>query len=385
MSAIVTPSTSFPSIDHARPAEQGGPIARIGFSYQDEIAISLLIDMLIDPEILSVHFETHDDIVVVREASGSRRIAEFVQVKGGEPDKLWSVADLCAGKAGSSIFETSLGRDAFCEVSRFRLVTLRPVVSELRMLTFPFGAPGREPCGSRFLTLVSELEDRFPRIRSPKANGVTFWLRNCIWDERHSEDAVRQDSLLRLMRLAIAEGRTLLPELAESLMAAMRAWVSAASAARWEPDRNAKIITRSALRSWWELRCREIIEGAADPSGGKLAIKMQDAGLPDEMIALALDLRRDYSSEARAPRFLELDEGERLQRRVKAELASLRASYLAGRLDINGIEFHALCLDRLIAVNSERPAGAQDQSAYLHGCMYDIADRCLHRFARALR
>jgi hypothetical protein len=385
VSAAATATDALPSISHARPGEEGGPTARAGFSYQDEIAVSLLIEMLVNPAWLKVHFETHDDIVVVRQTGGTHCIAEFVQVKGGEPDKLWSVADLCAGKAGSSIFETSLRRDAFCELSRFRLVTLRPVVSELKVLTFDFGAPGREPCNARVLALASELEDRFPGIRSAKGNGSAYWLRNCLWDERHSEDAVRKDNLLRLLRLGIAEGRALLPEQAESLLDDMRASVAAASAARWEPNRDAKVVTRLDLRAWWERRSREIIEGAAAPSGGKLAAKMQETGLPDEMIALALELRRDYAAEARTPRFLELDEGERLQRRVKAELASLRARFLAGMLNLDGVGFHALCLDRLIAVSGERSAGSYDQSAFLQGCMYDIADRCLHRFTQVAR
>jgi Cap4-like dsDNA endonuclease family protein len=98
----------WPSIDHARPSEQGGSIARIGFTYQDEVAVGFLIDMLSDPLILKIHCETHDDIVVVRTAD-SLAIAEFVQVKGAELDKLWSVADLCRREngPGTSILPTS--------------------------------------------------------------------------------------------------------------------------------------------------------------------------------------------------------------------------------------------------------------------------------------
>src|ERR1700681_1431990 len=87
-----------PSVDDACPHEQGGPIARIGFSYH-EIAVSFLLEMLQSPSLLKVHCETHDDILLVRELDGQRH-AEFVQVKAGEIDKLWSVADLCRRDAG---------------------------------------------------------------------------------------------------------------------------------------------------------------------------------------------------------------------------------------------------------------------------------------------
>lgn len=108
-----------PSVDDARPSEEGGAIARAGFNYQDEIAVGFLIEMLETPSILKVHCETHDDVLLVRVQNGSGvRIAEFVQVKASEPDKLWSVADLCARPGVGSVhlslrcpwLETSIAR-----------------------------------------------------------------------------------------------------------------------------------------------------------------------------------------------------------------------------------------------------------------------------------
>jgi hypothetical protein len=64
---------------------------------------------------------------------------------------------------------------------------------------------------------------------------------------------------------------------------------------------------------------------------------------------------------------------------------SLRARFAAGQLDLDSAAFHVLCLDRMDAVNAERPAGHEDRSAFLKGCMYDITDRCLLRFVRPAR
>jgi Cap4 dsDNA endonuclease len=244
----ITPRTS---IDHAEPSEQGGPIARTGFNYQDEAAVSFLIDMLADPTILKIHLETHDDIVLVR-SSDSMAIAEFVQVKAAELDKLWSMADLCRSERGlgTSIFETSLNRDKYNEPSRFRLLTLRPVANELRMLTFLPSATGREPCGERFLILHNELCNRFPTIRSPKGNGASYWLKHCIWDVRDSEQALISSNFVRLLRIASAERKPLLVEHIDILLEELRVWSKQAGAARWEPNRAAKIISRDKLRSW---------------------------------------------------------------------------------------------------------------------------------------
>lgn len=379
----------FPSVDSVKPSEEGGPIARSAFNYQDEIAIGFLIEMLESPSLIRVQCETHDDIVLVRALNGSGiELAEFVQVKSAEPDKLWSVADLCSrkkSKVGTSIYEISLERDKHHQESRFRLVTLLPVVSELEMLTFPCGTPGRETDGERFKALQSELNKRFPDLRSPKGNGPVYWLENCFWDVRHSEAAVRKDNLLRLLLLSGKETRQLLPELAEVLLEELRGWVKAAGDAKWEPNRDQKIITREVLRKWWERRTRELIEGAATSSGGKLFEKMTEAGLPTELIGLAIQMRRGYAFAARTSHYMEPDEAERLQSRVQSEVLSLRARFVAGQLDLDSAGFHALCLNQMDEVNATRPVGSEDRSAFLKGCMYDIADRCLLRFSRPTR
>jgi len=71
-----------------------------------------------------------------------------------------------------------------------------------------------------------------------------------------------------------------------------------------------------------------------------------------------------------------------LQRRVKSELASLRAAQIADQLAANGATFHSICIQKMDGINQSLSNKTEDQSAFLKGCMYDIADRCLHRFAR---
>jgi hypothetical protein len=380
---------SWPSIDDDKPAEEGGPVARSGFNYQDEIAVGFLIEMLETSTLLKVHCETHDDVVLVRTTDDQQgRLAEFVQVKASEPDKLWSLADLCQrkkGKAGTSIFEISLGRDKHDEASRFRLVTLRPVVSALEVLTYSCGASSREPCADKMKTLRSELDERFPGLKSAKGNDAGYWLENCHWDQRHSEESVQKDNLLRLMRLGMKERRPLLLEPAEVLLTELRACAKAAGDAKWEPDRDKKIILREALRAWWEQRTFDLTECAAAAAGGKLARKMKDAGLPDELIELAAEMRRGYSAVSRTSVYLQPEEADRLQNRVKSEVLSLRARYVAGQIDLDGAGFHSLCLERMEMLNVKRGSAVEDRSAFLKGCMYDIADRCLLRFSRPVR
>jgi hypothetical protein len=110
--------------------------------------------------------------------------------------------------------------------------------------------------------------------------------------------------------------------------------------------------------------------------------KMLEAGLPEELINLAVEMRRDYAAAVRTPHYMETKEREHLQSQVKSEVVSLRASFVAGQLNLSGAGFHALCLARMDSVNNERSEASENRSAFLKGCMYDIADRCLLRFAR---
>lgn len=385
MSANATPAqVVLPSVDEVCPAEEGGPTARSGFTYQDEVAVGFVIEMLKNPGLTKIHCETHDDILLVWAASEGP-LAEFVQVKSGELNKLWSIADLCRrddGAVGRSIYEVSLARDAYRELSAFRIVTLRPVVGELEFLTFPCGSPGREPTNARVTQAKAEIDTRCPGAKSTKGNGTAFWLERCYWDVRHDKQAIERANQLALLRLAAEEKRNLLPEQVDSVLEDLRVRVRDAGDAKWEPDRVKKILARTQLRAWWEQRADELRSGAGAAAGGKLVEKLRSAGISEEIIELAIDLRRDYAAAIRTSRYMTNGDATLLQGRVKSELLALRAKYIAGQIAADGAGFHVLCLDRIQSINADRPVAMDDQAAFLQGCMYDIADRCLHRFSR---
>ncbi len=68
---IKTNSETFTSVDDVKPTEEGGPTARSGFRYQEEIAVGFFVEMLEDSSLLKVHCDTHDDVLLVRAIDGS--------------------------------------------------------------------------------------------------------------------------------------------------------------------------------------------------------------------------------------------------------------------------------------------------------------------------
>lgn len=381
MMSDVSEPKEWPSIDDHQPDEEGGPTARSGLAYQDEIVVGIFLDMIGDPSIQKVHCETHDDIIV-RRLIVDVDIAEYIQVKSNEPNKLWSVSDMCAS-GDDSLCAKSLARDRHKETSRFRIVTLRAVTSELSMLTYPLHGAGREPSCEAFAKLSAAVKEKLPDVTSQKGNGTDYWLENCEWQVCHDENSIRTGNLLRIMRLAAQHGIVLLPEQAETIADELRLWAYDAGRAFWIPDKAKKIISRAQMVSWWNAKLISISDGAAFISGGKLRDKMNDAELSEDQIRMALELRRDYALLVRTPRYMSETDVAKLQRRVKSELTSLRAGQMAGQLAPDGATFHSVCIQKMDEINESLPNQIDDRSAFLKGCMYDIADRCLHRFSRS--
>ena len=67
---------------------------------------------------------------------------------------------------------------------------------------------------------------------------------------------------------------------------------------------------------------------------------------------------------------------------VSAVLQGLRAKLDSGEIADNGMLFHAECLKAIEQLQS-RHMDLRPPLSVLQGCMYDIADRCVHRFRRA--
>lgn len=375
------PEVVWPSVDVSQPSEQGGPIARAGFSYQDEIVVGFLIEMLEDSSVLKVHCDTHEDAIVIRQmADAETLIAEYAQVKAEEPDQLWTVAALSEKKKTLSLFETSLGRDKHAELARFRIVTLRQPSKALKPLTYAFGTDARAADAKEMVSLQTDLEARFPDWKSPKGNDCGYWLTHCHWDVRYDHKDVINDNRRRLMTLAMGAGCTLMLDQLDALLEELRLIAKTAGDAKWVPDKSKKIITRARIANWWARKLEELAEGAKRAAGGKLAEKLAAASLPEEIIGLALEMRLDYAAAIRTPRYQESVDVAQLQHRVKSDALSLRTRLVSGALRATGPEFHTLCIEQMDTINAARPAGLEDQSAFLKGCLYDIADRCLMRF-----
>jgi hypothetical protein len=116
-------------------------------------------------------------------------------------------------------------------------------------------------------------------------------------------------------------------------------------------------------------------------AGTGLKDKLRQAGIAEGDITASIESRQRYLSERFSPQYLKVNDLALLGDEVSAVLQGLRAKLDSGQIVDNGVMFHAECLKAVEQVQT-RHADLRPPLSVLQGCMYDIADRCVHRFRR---
>jgi len=373
------------SIHDLPPPDEGGPIARSGFFFQDHVAAKFCLQMLLDPKLKSVRCETHDDVVLIWDAEGED-LVEFVQVKGEEDDQLWTIAKLCQREksasnkdgAGTSILERSLARDACSESTCFRLITVRDTHSELKILKLPRDHEGRSESAEPFQAVSKGVEAKIDGFKSAKENDFSYWLTRALWEVAETI-ALADANRLLLEQVLAKESLDLFPENRDRLYEELLMKVMSAARQRWQTGKAEKVISRESLRSW--------LRDAAQPYPGLtgsrvLGKKLHDAGLPNEFED-ANALRMHFRQQLLTPTYLDIQHRDLIAEEVRATLHSLRSQLFLRRRDVDGPQFHAECIQALERISERLPAHVQcPPKAFLLGCMYEITTRCQHRFIK---
>jgi hypothetical protein len=377
------------SIHDLPPLESGGFEARHGFGVQDHVAGGLLIEMLLGDGLMQVWCETHDDITLIWQGPQTEDV-EFAQVKSEELNQLWTVAKLCEREKtstnptgmGTSILEKSLANDRCSEPCRFRLVTCRPVNDELKLLTYQVDSEYRRSNAAKLTELEALVGERVGTFRSPNGNGHGFWLARASWDEVHCLESVEHRNLTMLSRLLGREDALLFIDQVQELYYRFVAKAHAAAAADWRVSPDDKKIRKDHLFDWFRKAVSTLQFPTTSGGGKSVKGKMEEAGLSPDMIGTALEQRLYYREEVLKPQYLRLTDRKLIEQEVAALLQRLRAQLDAGLLTDRGIDFHNRCLDELSQLRSTLGISPPPLLSFLYGCMYNIADRCLHRFRR---
>ena len=343
--------------------------------------------MLIEPELVEVWCETQDDITLVWKRNRNFEI-EFVQVKGAESDQLWSLAMLCGkqGKAKTSIFEKSFANDRCRETVSFRMVTLRPVSSELKILLYDKASEFRSgsPEGKRDLSKLKRIaKTRIGTYRSPNGNDYEFWLDRTYWDVRHDERSVRNANIRTIARILEHRGDYLTEDQKTEVYMLLLGYIAEAGKADYKKRPDLKRISATKMSEWFNGLVARILHPASLGTGEECGRKMKKAGIPEDTVLASQELRRSYRREVLRPEYLAVRDRRLMEGEVLATLQRLKAQLDAGVISDSGIEFHQRCIEELKSLQvSMMKKGADLPFMLFEGCMYNVVDRCLHRFLR---
>ena len=379
-----------PSIFDLEPLEHGGEDARQGFGLQDHVAAGLCIDMMLDASIREVWCETHDDITLLFDLGSSKQLhVEFIQVKAHEFDQLWSVAKITARESqgngkepGKCIVEKSLANDRCKEPCCFRIVTARPVMDELEALNLLRGSEARTKAVKQFAELENALLNKLKGVLSPNNNDAAFWVKETYWQIAHNAEAEKYRNLERLHKVVDSIGHLIAPDQLEELYMRLVRKVWDAGTARYRKVPDEKKVKRSDLLTWLKARLDQMLHPAQAP-GRRLEEKLGRALLPIDVIQTALEHRSFYLLEIRRPKYLDVGDRSLMESEISACLLALRSKLDAGELTDNGTQFHSRCLQQVDVIPTEMGGSKKVPKSFLYGCMYNITDRCLHRFTRA--
>lgn len=391
------------SVRTLRPLEVGGPNARRGFAVQDHVAAAWCLKMCEQPGLLEVWCESQDDITAYWDLGGGLEEVEFVQVKSDRLNQLWSASLLLSasawngadgaigdgdGKAKAKrpqkcILEKSLQLDRGREKSKFRLVTCRPIMDELKILTYAFDSPHRAVTTAEYIELSTKVKEKLSKFRSENGNNWEYWLQRTMWEVIHEEDPIENKNILKVISLAQGYGIVLLPDQARSVYERLLTRVNQAGKADWDTELEKKHFKNAEFVTWFN----QAAYNAAHPSksgGGKtLEDKLNEAKVAEDVIETARSLRLAYLGKLFTPRYSEPDKREELQNEIDAKLMSLRAKIDSGELDVDGRAFHIQCMSAIDEVHDALPKKNRPPASNLYGFMYELADRCTHRFVRA--
>jgi hypothetical protein len=231
-----------------------------------------------------------------------------------------------------------------------------------------------------FDELVTNVMTRVGDFTSPNGNDCSFWLVRTSWDVYQSIAALENEGLLLLEKIVEDLGFILAQDQRRELYSMLLNTVTVAAAARWERDPETKKIHHDPLATRLSEAATRVRSPGRAYASSPLAEKMVSAGLPGDVIEAAQEQHRRYRLEVLTSRYAPFRDRERIESEIEARLFRLKNDLDAGLLKDNGLQFHSRCLTELDLIRSEMPEGAALPRLLIYGMMYDVTNRCLHRF-----
>lgn len=353
-----------PSIHDLQPNEFGGRIARQGFTYQDHLGVKYLINILTDEDVIEIAFETEDDIVIAK-----NNIVELIQVKSNTLTSNWSASKI----VDEDIVQKSINRGRFKENVKYVIATSTGVSRDLECLCDEATIGKRN---SKSINLISEKINKKTTIsKNLKQHGLDEWLQHCHWIiEPNTTNLIEAECFKKLEEyIHMKYGKLLLPTQKDELYQQILAFVQNASTSK---DISKAKIKRDDFIGWLENKMDSIIV----PQKGfeKLTRKMNAANIDETTINSAMEMKWKFTIEERERKYIAQNQIDKIKNEVQIVIQKLLKKLDSGELNCTREQFHDLCIDKVDDVAIKNNVS----EVIARGCMYDITNRCSHRFTK---
>lgn len=365
-------------------ADQSGRNARRGFEYQDHVGARYCLRMLINPALLEVWFESHDDITLKWDIGGGAIGYEFTQVKFyNSPLTFATVKNREGGKP--SLLEKSLAHDKYNEPATFRLITAFNPCSELAGLRFLLGTPERVQAVAALQSALAEIQQYYSKLLNPPTEqALAHWINNCVWETGESTlSGVEAVNLIELEQVLKQFGFTLYPEHRLTLYDLLLRKVADASIKDPYADRDVFKIKKQDCINW--LRDKAASVGQAPDPKDKLGSKLREIGIPNSGIELARETRLLYNAERRDNDFCEQKDLRAMEAIILGKVSSLQRKQLNPRTEQPPLDFYEACLNEATSILTQQRFIDEDgvfkiPDSLAEGYVYEIVERCALRF-----
>lgn len=356
---------ALPSIYALQPLEQGGRVARLGNIYQDHVGVKILLCLLDSSVDYDVQFESEDDIVMIKKHESPVTV-EFLQVKSNNLQSRWSVAQILQ----LELLQKSLQRGRCEEEVAYKIISSYDVNDELVILKQPLAQRTDLTETDKLITLILSKNVAIPK--NAKGQGVAEWVKNCTWDKwADSVEALRNSNLVYLETLLSTQRSLTLPldqkeELYQKLLTLVQ---NASSLTRQTFD-------KQSLNDWLDQQLFEFNK----PKGGTdlLIAKLNQIPLDTTLLEMAKEFKWQYSKESLNNQFIGRNVITKFKEEAQVVLQNLKLRFDGGELDMDSFQFHNHCLNEIDKLAKKHNI----QENIARGCMYDITNRCMHRYMK---
>lgn len=362
------------------PLNIGGRHARMGFSYQDHIAVGFCIDFLRHPNLKEIWLETHEDILLFWEESEST--VEFIQVKAINQTSRWSVSTICGnGVPSDSIVKKLLDQDRCSEHVRFRIVSSYDVNQELAVLKKRLNSIERNSESAKEQALCNQIKKKLGDITSPNGKTIDDWIAFCWWQKKSDNiDDLISSNKIELELVLSALGKPVLSDQRDEIYQKILRFCQEASTGDLNIQSDCYKITRRGFTDW----IINVIDSLYVPSEGteKLEQKLKKAkNVPVDYILNAKQLKWDYLQKRLTNDFIQPSELYSLTVVIHGELYKLKIAL--DNNEVDEAQFHKLCIDKLDEIREKEPFKSKNIPDYiLSGYMYELTSKCIHRFRK---